>query len=98
MASSWEIHTNLRGGNGIVVTHTKKVFGIYFIKLDLRPESTIGEHFHMGDSEIYLTFSRNIRFCESKKWRLFNFCKKGYAHSAANLSKEKNARIWAVKF
>ena len=93
-----EIHSSLRGGTGIVVTHTTKVCGLTFVRLDLRAESTIGEHLHTSDSEIYFTFSRHIRFCNNQKWKLWNLCSKGSAHSAANLSKNKIARIWAVKF
>ena len=96
--TSREIYSNLRGGTGIVITHTTKVLGLFFIRLDLRPESTIGEHFHTGDNEIYFTFSRHIRFCNNEKWKFCNFCKKGSSHSAKNLSKEKIGSIWAVKF
>ena len=96
--AKWEVHENLRGGNGMIITRTVKVMWLKFIRLDLDPKASIGHHLHDGDSELYITFNKNIRFCRNPKWKLLNFCKKGSAHSAENLSELEDARIWAVKF
>ena len=98
-----EKHQNLHGGTGIVTTYTRKIYFFRrrsigrFIILVLEPKSSIGLHQHLGDSEIYVTFNRNIRFCENKKWRFLNYCKKGNMHCAENISNKK-AKIFAFKF
>ncbi len=96
-----EKHTNLRGGKGIVTTRTyvTKIFGkeVRFVKFKLYPHSSIGWHFHHLEKELYFTFSSSIRFNESKIWKLFNFCKRGDKHCAANIS-QKYAKIYAIKF
>ena len=94
----YEVHQNLRGGNGMIITQTVQIMRVRFIKLDLDPEASIGEHLHDVDSELYISFDRNIRFSGNKEYKLFNFCRKGSNHSAENVSKERMARIWAIKF
>lgn len=96
--ATWEVHESLRGGNGMVITRTISALGMKFIRLDLDPKASIGLHTHDIDSELYISFNKNIRFCGDSKRKLWNLCKKGSTHSAENLSKGKTARIWAVKF
>ena len=100
-----EIHKNLRGGKGTVITYTGAVRRFIvcgrsvgkFIILRLSPGATIGMHEHTDDSEIYMTLNRKIRFCGNKYWRFSNHCHKGQSHSAANEG-NKYARIFAVKY
>ena len=95
------MHFCLWGGNGRVTTRTRgiKVFGknILFIRFRLDYLSSIGWHLHKDSSEVYFTFDRNIRFNESKKWKLFNICCKGKKHCANNISMSETAKIYAIK-
>ena len=95
-----ERHENLRGGNGIVITHTKVIFfrerRIKIIIMEMSPNSTIGLHQHVDDTEIYITNNKNVRF-GIKKNKFFNRCPKGGTHSASNLSNE-GATVFAIKF
>lgn len=102
-----ERHANLRGGEGWVVTYTAVLKRwIFFgdpspkkraIMLIVECYSSVGNHKHTNDSEIYVTFNRNIRFNGRKYWSPINICLKGNSHSAKNIGK-KDAKIYAFKF
>jgi hypothetical protein len=102
-----EEHIGLRGGEGLITTYTRVVrkwilFGgpspkKRAIKLVLSEGAWIGRHKHTDDSEIYITFNRNVLFNGRKFWTPINICKKGRTHSAKNTSK-KDATIFAFKF
>ena len=102
-----EEHVGLRGGEGLVTTYTRGLnkwilFGgpspkMRMIKLVLSSGAWIGRHQHTYDSEIYITFNRNVMFNGRKYWCPINICRKGKWHSATNTS-QKNATIYAFKF
>ena len=102
MFSLREIHRNLRGGKGIITTHTYVFwfFGRYvqFAILTFDCGSHIGWHDHLYQDEIYITFNRSIRFNQSEKWHFFNVCKSGQKHCANNLSFDFPANVYAIKF
>lgn len=104
MLFNQEKHECLRGGTGTVTTYTMVIrlpFAKYpagkFIILSLDPSASIGLHKHTCDSEVYVTFSRHIRFNGKKKWSFMNRCKRGMSHSAKNTCAAKKARIFAYK-
>lgn len=102
-----EEHIGLRGGEGLVTTYTKVLkkwilFGgpspkKRVIKLVLSSGAWIGRHQHTDDSEIYITFNRDVTFNGKRYWCPINICRKGERHSAANNSR-KDATIYAFKF
>ena len=95
-----EKHESLRGGDGVIITYTNIIFfrtrRLKLILIKMSPNSTIGLHEHTDDSEIYMTFNRNVRF-GIKKTKYFNRCPKGSFHSASNFSKDL-ATVFAIKF
>lgn len=95
MRKKWARYPNLRGGVGFVDVHMVQIFNVAFVTFKLGPRATIGSHQHLYEREVYFTFNKAVRFSGTQ--RFFNFCRKGKAHSAENLS-WKEARMWAVKF
>ena len=103
----YEDHYSLRGGVGRITTCTRAVrrfilFGRFSqnmraITLTFHEKASIGEHVHEFENEIYITFDKNIRFNNNKRWRMINFCRKGKSHSAQNVSK-KHANVYAFRF
>lgn len=95
-----EKHENLRGGDGFVTTYTSVIFlrgkKIKLILMKMYPNSSIGLHQHVDDSEIYFTFNRHVGFGLKKK-KFFNYCPKDGTHSASNLS-DRWATVFAIKF
>ena len=95
-----ERHESLRGGDGVIITYTKIIFlkkrRVKWIVMKLSPRATIGLHEHTDDSEIYMTFNRNVRFGLKKK-PFLNLCTKGRTHSASNQS-DYWATVFAIKF
>ena len=102
-----EEHIGLRGGEGLITTYTKVLkkwilFGgpspkKRAIKLVLSSGAWIGRHQHTDDSEIYITFNREVTFNGKRYWCPINICRKGQRHSAANHSR-KDATIYAFRF
>ena len=107
MRFTHEMHANLRGGVGYVVTYTAVLKRwIFFggpspkkraIKLVLKGYASVGKHRHTEDSEIYLTFNRKVRFKGQKRYCPINVCLRGNSHSAENTG-GVDANIYAFKF
>lgn len=95
--AKWDVHRNLYGGVGMIITKTVRILGVKIIRFDLDPESTIGHHFHNAERELYISFDKNVRLNGNADWKMMSFCRKGCAHSAQNIS-QTIAKLWAIKF
>ncbi len=93
-----ETHVNLRDGDGIIVTNTSYIKPFTFVKFTFYKGSTLGAHSHRRSKELMITFSPSIRFNNSKRWKLFDYCKPGKEHSVQNISKNSFAHVFAIKF
>ena len=86
----------LADGHGEVKRSIKKM---EFGSLLLEPMATIGKHAHKDaedfkHSEIYITFSKDIRV--NGKWRFIAVCRNA-EHYACNISRKKWRKIFFLK-